>query len=125
MRPLRRVMNLRRMTLAIMRLAIMMPAIAVPCAHAQDAWRTQPGPETRFTVDMPAAPQYKQVPMVTPSGAKYAIHQYALKDGDQYYLVQAMVYPAEVKMQAPRPLLQAGLDHEAGKLDCGKWSHLL
>ena len=118
-------MNLRRMTLAIMRVAILMPAIAVPCAHAQDAWRTQPGPETRFTVEMPSAPQYKQVPVATPSGAKYGIHQYALKDGDQYYLVQAMVYPAEVKMQAPRTLVQAGLDQEAGKLDGGKWANVI
>jgi hypothetical protein len=93
-------------------------------AAAQTAWHTLAGPERKFFVELPAAPQYLQEPMKAGTGESYAMHQYLLERADTAYVVQTATYPPSVDVSSPRGNLQAGLDNAAKGMDGGAFSEI-
>ena len=93
-----------------------------PPATGQPAnWHTMTGPDSSFTADLPAAPNYTTTPMKTSAGAGYTMHQYLLEQGPVAYVVQTAIYPADVNVSNHKANLQGGLDNAAKNMEGGKW----
>lgn len=90
-------------------------------APAPAQWQTVAGTDRGFSADMPAAPQYKPVPMKTAAGSVYTMHQYLLEQGSVAFVAQTAVYPDDVNVSNPRANLQGGLDNAAKNMEGGKW----
>ena len=94
-----------------------------PPATGQPAnWHTMTGPDSSFTADLPAAPNYTTTPMKTSAGAGYTMHQYLLEQGPVAYVVQTAIYPADVNVSNHKANLQGGLDNAAKNMEGGKWA---
>jgi hypothetical protein len=91
-------------------------------AGAQAHWQTVTGAEKRFSVELPAAPEYTASDLKTGAGAPYTLHQYVVDAGELAYVVQSTTYPAEVNLANPRANLQGGLDNVAKGLEGGRWT---
>lgn len=90
-------------------------------APAPAQWQTVAGANRGFSADMPAAPQYKPVPMKTAAGSVYTMHQYLLEQGNVAFVAQTAVYPDDVNVSNPKVNLQGGLDNAAKNMEGGKW----
>jgi hypothetical protein len=91
-------------------------------AQGQTDWHTMTGPSRSFTADIPAAPKYTATQMKTGTGAAYTMHQYITEVGEIAYVVQTVIYPADVDVTKPQTYLQRALDSAAKNLDGGKWA---
>ena len=91
-------------------------------APAPAQWQTVAASDRSFSADMPAAPQYKPVPMKTAAGSVYTMHQYLLEQGSVAFVAQTAVYPDDVNVSNPRANLQGGLDNAAKNMEGGKWA---
>ena len=93
-------------------------------ALPQPSWHTVAGPDSSFTAEMPAAPDYSNRNVRTAAGSVYILHQYLLERGNDAYVIQTAVYPEDVKVTSPRANLQGGLDEAAKVMDGGKWASI-
>jgi hypothetical protein len=95
----------------------------VGAALAQEGvWHTMTGPNRSFTADLPVAPKYTEIQLKTGAGSRYSKHQYLVEQDKVAFVVDALVYPADVNISNPQATLQTGLDALAKNLDGGKWT---
>lgn len=90
--------------------------------EAGTAWHSVTGPESSFTAELPAAPNYTATEMKTATGSLYTVHQYLLEQGDVAYIVQFAIYPEDINVSNPRTNLQGGLDNLAKSMEGSKWT---
>jgi len=103
------------------------PAQTPPLAPSQNpssVWYAVRGPDHSFVVDMPGEPVYKVIDTTAPGGGRFAYHSYSLEYRRLSFVVQTVVYPADVDVRQPRMILQAVLDERAQRLAGGKWTKI-
>jgi hypothetical protein len=88
---------------------------------AQAAWQTVRPPGMTTTIEMPAAPQYKEQQGKSGAGTTFYFHSYTLDFGERSFVFQTAIYPADVGVSAPRTNLQAAADASGKHMRGGKW----
>jgi hypothetical protein len=85
-------------------------------------WKSVIDPDRSLIAEMPAVPRHSEEPLKSGAGTAYTMHAYLVDQGDEAYVIQTAVYPADVDVSSPKTNLQAGLDNAAKSMKDGKWT---
>jgi hypothetical protein len=97
-------------------------------AHAQTklvvplAWYGVRVEDNAFTVEMPGVPDHRVVNDASARGTAFQLHSYSLDVGGYSYVAQTALYPADVDVSQPRPILQAALNGRVQQLVGHQWT---
>ena len=100
-------------------LAVLWSGIAV-----SQTWQTLDLPVDVFSIEMPGAPNYKQVKLKSDGGTEFTLHQYVVESANGSYVAEIATYPNDVDVSNPRNTLQGGADNAAHVIEGGKWDSI-
>lgn len=95
---------------------------ATPAAATDSAWQPLTSEDKAVSAELPGAPKYTAVRLLSGQGYPYTMHQYAFERGGATFQVQTAQYPKDVNVFQPQANIQVGLDSAARSLEGGKWA---
>lgn len=113
---------MRRIAFAAVLFACVALAAAWPGrGSAQDAWHALLSEDKAVSAELPGAPKYSTVQLLSGQGFPYTMHSYVFQRDAATFQVQTATYPKDVYI-VPQANIQGGLDSAAKNMEGGKWA---
>lgn len=90
-------------------------------AAADADWHALTSEDKAVSADLPGAPNYSAVQLLSGQGYPYTMHSYVFEQNATTFQVQTALYPRDVNIGYPQANIQGGLDNAAKGMEGGKW----
>ena len=90
---------------------------------AQEPWHALTSEDKAVSAELPGAPKYSTVQLLSGQGFPYTMHSYVFERDAATFQVQTATYPRDVYI-VPQANIQGGLDNAAKGMEDGKWASI-